>query len=300
MRKVFLWAILLAFLSSGCAPATETGQGGKLAVVGTVFPLYDFARVVGGERVSASMLLKPGVDSHSFEPSPQDLLKIQSADVFLCIGGVDEAWVNRVFGSMQQPPRVLRLIELEGEAEGQDDHDEHGHSDEHIWLDPGIAAKMAQAIGGAFAEADPRHATDYRAAADAYQGRLNELSERFQALVDGAKRKEIVVGDRFPFAHFTEAFGIEAYSAFAGCGDEGEPSAQVLAQLIERVRTDRLPVVYKTEQSDGRIARAIASPAGAEVLELHSCHNVSPDEQGTATYLSLMEGNLRALQVGLN
>lgn len=300
-------------IEEGARAGEENQEGQGLKVVATIFPPYDFARALTeGTGAQVTMLIKPGVESHSFDPSPGDILTIGEADLFLCIGGHDEAWVDTVLeGQDQGPGQVVKLI---GCVETLSQEDPEGHSlegeqgegedqgiDEHIWTSVRNARKMAQAICQALEAADPAQAQTYRANYEDYAARLEALDQEFQAVVDGGVRREVVFGDRFPFRYFAQDYGLTWYSAFAGCSGEGEPSAADIAFLIDTIRRDGIPVVYHIEQGSLPTAQTIAQEAGVETVLMHSCHNLTVEElERGETYLSLMEGNVQALAQGLN
>lgn len=255
------------------------------------------------------MLIKPGVESHTFDPSPSDILKIQNADVFVCIGGHDEAWVDTALdGQDEGPGQVVKLLdcvetlpaeEEEHHHEGED-HDHEGMADEHIWTSPKNASLMAKAICDALVKADPENGETYDANYGKYDAALKKLDQSFRDVVENAPRREVVFGDRFPFRYFAEEYGLEWHAAFSGCAGESEPSAADIAELISRVRTDQIPVVYHIEQGSVRTAQAIAEEASVETEMLHSCHNLTMEEMKSgATYLSLMTKNVEALKKGL-
>lgn len=297
---------LMAAALSGCAAGSAQQAG--LQIVTTIFPVYDLARQVAGDGASVRMLVKPGVESHAFEPTPQDIMAIGGADAFFYIGGENDAWVDRVLASVDLSGKwVVKLIDCVDVLEEDDedhDHEEHGDEahgiDEHIWTAPLNALKMAEAIRDGLVAADPEGADGYRANCEALSQELVQLDAEFRALVDGAQRTELVFGDRFPFRYFAKAYGLTCYAAFPSCANDTEPSAQVIAGLIQRVKADGTPVVYTIEQSNGRVAKVIADAAGVGTAMLHSCHNVTKAElDGGATYVSLMKGNLAGLRAGL-
>ncbi len=304
MKAAGAWilVLLLGLVLSlgGCAgdgePAAQPEQEG-LKVVATLFPPYDFARALtAGTGAQVEMLMKPGVESHSFDPSPADIVKIGEADLFLCIGGHDEAWVDRVLeGQDQGPVQVLKLIEQVEPLEGEEG------IDEHIWTSVRNAQKMALAICQALETADPEGAPDYRANYEAYAARLEELEQAFEQVVEEGVRREVVFGDRFPFRYLAQDLGLTWHSAFAGCSGEGEPSAADIAFLIDKIKNDHIPVVYHIEQGSLPTVQTIAQEAGVEAVLMHSCHNLTVEElERGETYLSLMEANVQALARGLN
>lgn len=316
------------------APATDiqSGEGEKLRVVTTTFPPYDFVRQIAGDRVELTMLLSPGAESHSFEPTPQDIITIQNCDVFLYAGGTGDAWVDRILESIDKPDmRVMPMLDMvepvteetvegmeaddhdhdgdedhgeedhehEDEA-GDHDHDDHGEYDEHVWTSPKNARIIVDAIAGLLAEADPAGAEGYSANAAAYGEKLAALDADFRDAVSAATHKTLVFGDRFPFRYLVDEYGLTYYAAFAGCATETEASAATVAFLIDKVKEEELPAVMHIELSGEKMADTIAESTGAEKLLLHSCHNVTRDDfEAGATYLSLMQANVETLKKAL-
>ncbi|MCL2009001.1 MAG: metal ABC transporter substrate-binding protein [Synergistaceae bacterium] len=312
-KVVMIFALAAAMLF--CAPVSaKTGYAAPLKVVATIFPVYDFVRAVAGDRVTLSMLARPGSEVHSFDPSPQDILLIRNADVFIYIGGESDTWVKTLMKSSEPLDQTaVRLIEhvsavKEETVEGmQTEEEEHGHEeeheedyDEHIWTSPRNAILMIGAIADALSAADPSNADEYRARADRYADEIRALGEEVKTLVGSAKRKTIVFGDRFPFRYFTDEFGLEYRAAFPGCHTQTDVSVATMAYLINFVKDGGIPAVYALELSNGNIARGIAQETGAEMLTLHSYHNVArADFDSGVTYADLMRRNLENLRKGL-
>jgi zinc transport system substrate-binding protein len=287
--------------------AAEKSLDRRIKVVATIFPIYDFARAVAADKADLFMLVRPGAEIHSFDPSPQDILSVMNADVFLYIGGENDVWVDALLKpSGLSGKTILRLLDSvdaveEEAAEGmQLGEDEEEAYDEHIWTSPRNAAVLVQAVADALCQADPQNAAVYKSNADGYVSEIEKLGSEFKSLVAAARRKKIVVGDRFPFRYFVDEFGLEYRAAFPGCYTESDISAATMAYLVKTVKEEGIPVIYTLELSGGHIARAIAEQTGAEVLTLHSCHNVTKsDFEAGATYLSLMRRNVEALRKGL-
>ena len=296
-------ALLSVLLLAGCAaPAGDGGEDGRVKVVATLFPQYDFARQIAGEHADVTLLLPPGVESHSYEPPPADIIMIGKADLFLYTGEYMEPWAEKILAGAGEGVRAVDLsahVTLEKDDDG-DGHD-HGGYDPHIWTDPQNAKIMVDDIAAALCAADPGNAGEYQTAAAEYKERLDALDERFSEVVETGKRREIVFGGRFALHYFAERYGLTCISAFDSCSGETEPSAGAVAQIIRAIETDGVPVIYYEELTDPKVARSIAEETGAKPLLLHSCHNVSREElQNGATYLSLMEQNVENLREGLN
>lgn len=317
MRRIIALALLCAAILTGCAPADRAPAGPeKLQVVATIFPAYDFARAAAGELAEVTMLLPPGAESHSYEPTPADILAVEGCDLFVYLGGESDHWVETILDNVDFRGRALRMVDcvelleeetregMQAEPGHHHDHEEHDHGpgevvelDEHVWTAPQNAAAITRAIGEALAELDVPHAGDYRAAAGDYAAALEDLDGRFATFFDGLDRRTMVFGDRFPLRYFAAAYDLDYYAAFPGCGAQTEPSAATVAFLTEKVRTEGLGTVWYIEFSNHLVADSIAEAAGAETAMFHTCHNVSRAElEAGATCLSLMEGNLETLE----
>ena len=311
---ILLLAVLSAQALTGCASADrkETDQAGEgLRIVTVIFPAFDFARQIQGDAGSVEMLLKPGEEVHSYEPTPQDILKIRQADLFIYTGGENDVWVERILESMgEEAPRTLRMMDLvqtreeellpgmekeKGLSDGED-----MEADEHVWTSVRNAAKITEGIAAVMEELDPDRAALYRENAESYTAQLDELDQELEQLIGQAEEKILVFGDRFPMRYFAEDYGLECYAAFSGCSADSEPSAATLVFLTELVREKNIPVVLSIEFSNGAIARAICEATGAEQATMESCQNVTRDEleQGE-TYLSIMQKNEEVLRKAL-
>jgi zinc transport system substrate-binding protein len=291
-------------------------SNGKITVTATIFPPYDFTRAIAGDRINLSMLLPPGAESHSFEPSPRDIINVQNSDIFVYIGGESESWVDRILDSMDTSKmKIIRLMDVvdiveEEIVEGMQEEDEdvfesigvelEPEYDEHIWTSPKNAVLMVRAISAGLCEKDSANASYYRQNTDAYIAELNELDAEFQSIVNDAKRKTLVFGDRFPFRYFADAYGLSYFAAFPGCSTETEPSAATVAFLINKIRTEKIPVVFHIELSNEKMADVIAEETGAKKRLLHAAHNISKrDFDRGVTYLELMKHNEDALREAL-
>lgn len=302
-------ALLITAIFAGCT-SNETIDNGKINIVSTIFPQYDFAREIAGDKANLKMLIQPGGESHSYEPTPQDIISIQEADVFLYIGGENDAWVEDILNSVDtteiQVVKLIDSVELtcidEEEHIGSDNHEEHNHEyDEHIWTSPINAKKMVESISTAICKADPENSSYYTDNATKYSVELMDLDTKIRNLVSNAKRTELIFGDRFPLIYFTEEYGLTHYAAFPGCSSETEPSASAIAFLTDKVKQDNIPVILKLELSNSTVADTIASETSSDVRTFYSCHNLSKTQfENGESYISMMEKNLETLKIALN
>lgn len=311
----------------------------KLRVVTTIFPQYDFVREIAGNQVELQMLLKPGEESHSYEPTPQDIIAIQECDVFIYTGGENDVWVEDILSSMPDDDRLtLRLMDCvdtveeehvegmkespghahdeDGDAEGEDvdagtentdaageEGDTHSvhEIDEHVWTSPVNAALIVEQITDRLAEADPANADLYEKNAEAYEEELTILDGEFREVVANAENNLLIFGDRFPFRYLADEYGLDYYAAFPGCAGDTEPSAATMVFLIDKVKEEKVPCVLKMELSNSDIADAIAEATGTEVKIFYSCHNLSAEDfENGETYLSMMHKNVETLKEVLN
>lgn len=311
--KRILAALLCALLLAGCAArGAETSDDGRLRIVTTLFPYYDMARALAGERAEVTLLLVPGREAHSFEPTPLDAVTISRADVFVCNGGESEEWVEDMLDAAgENVGTVLRMMDhaplreeefvagMQG-AEEEDDEPEIAY-DEHIWTSPRVAAALCGALCDALCSADPAGAETYRANCAAYTAELDALDARFRALRAEADRDLLVFADRMPLLYFCKEYDLRYRAAFHGCSSDTEPSLATLRFLIDKVAEEGIPVVYTVDLDSRRIAEAVAEATGAEIGTLYSMQTVSrADFDAGETYFTLMERNLAALARGLN
>lgn len=313
MRRI-LPLLLCVLLLTGCAAPEKPQDDGRLSVVCTLFPYYDFARRITGDRAEVTLLLSPGREAHSFEPTPRDALAIANADVFVCNGGEGETWVEDMLDAAGENIGVtVRMMDcvdaheeeiVEGMQVREHDH-EHEDSDEieydeHVWTSPENAIVLCRAVCEAICQADGAHAAEYRVNCERYCAELSALDEQFRALRSEAKRDLLIFADRFPLLYFCKAYDLRYRAAFHGCSTDTEPSLATLRYLIDKVEEEKIPVVYTVDLSSQRIAEAVAESTGAEIAVLSSMQTVSrADFAAGETYLSLMTRNLEALRKGL-
>ncbi len=313
MKKIIsLLAALMLLLAAAPAVAQVAPT---LNVVATVFPQYDFVRAVAGDTgaVHLSMLLRPGAEMHAYEPTPQDIIAIQNADLFIYVGGESDVWVEEILSSM--PDGSVNSLKLTDMVPTLDEEVVEGMQaeapvangatevelDEHVWTAPLNAAAMVQGIAAEMAALDPAHADAYAANATAYVARLTALDAAFRDVVKSAKRTELIFGDRFAMRYFTHAYGLTYYAAFPGCSGESEPSAQTIAFLMNKVKQDQVPVVLYPELSAHRVADVISEETGVPSRVFYACHNLTADEFAAGkTYVDFMTDNLATLREALN
>lgn len=304
--------IIPALLIVGLFLFAQKSEGDKLTIVSTSFPGYDFARAItkNTDDAEVKMLISPGAEMHDFEPTPQDIKDIQNSDLFIYVGGDSDEWVEGVLSNINpEKTKIVKLMNLvdtveeehiEGMEEHHDDEEEEFEPDEHVWTSPANAIAIINKLKDEVVKIDSNNKSTYEKNAANYIAELEKIDQDIKAIVASAKRKELIFGDRFPLRYFADAYGLSYYAAFPGCSEQTEASAKTISFLIDKVKEDNVPVVFKIELSNGKIAEAIASETGTKVLEFHTAHNISrQDFDDGITYADLMKRNIEVLREAL-
>ena len=309
---VFRFLMLLVLLSS-CSKTNNQTKGNskdKISIITTIFAPYDFVREIGGDKVNVTMLLPPASESHSFEPTPKDIIKIQNCNLFIYIGGESDKWVDKIVSSIDNNKvKIVTLMDcvdvveeelVEGMQEEVEEESGEIAYDEHVWTSPKNAKLIVKKIADTLCEIDEKNASYYKKNSDDYIAKLDELDASFQKVVDEGVRKTIIFGDRFPFRYFANTYGLSYFAAFPGCSTETEPSATTITFLIDKIKEEKIPVVFHIELSNKKMADTISEETGAKVLLFHACHNISKDDfKKGKSYLDLMRQNVENLREAL-
>lgn len=299
MKRIIV-CLLCMLLLCGCAKDFNIKDNEKMSVVTTIFPLYDFARAVGGKNVDVKMLIKPGSEVHSYDPLPSDMVAVCNSDLFLYIGGESDKWVDTLLDD--ENIKSLALINTVEHIHEEHDNNKlhHGHNDEHVWTSPQNAVLMLESICQSFVEIDSKNAAVYQKNCDEYIKKINVASKKIETTVSKCKNPLILVADRFPFAFFAKQYGIEYEAAFDGCAVSTDISLKTMSRLTKTIKDKNIKTVFCTELSNKNIANALSEELGVEIVELHSAHNVSAkDFTGGITYVDILYRNNAALERGL-
>lgn len=326
----------MAVMLSGCGKSIKSG---KLSVVTTIFPEYDWTMQILGDKAKnadVTMLMADGTDLHSYQPSAKDIEKIFKCDVFVYVGGESDEWVEDVLKEAKKKNKNMRVVNLmnalgdavkeeevkEGmqaeehehehehgeEAKGHDHEHEHEHGeaekDEHVWLSVRNAKVCSKAIADALSKADSKNADEYKKSLNAYSEKLDELDKKYEKTVKAASTKTLVFGDRFPFRYMVSDYGLDYYAAFIGCSAETEASFSTIQFLSNKVNELGIKHVMTIEKSDEKIAKTIIKNTKAknqDILMLDSMQSTTAgDVKDGATYIKIMEKNLDVLKKALN
>lgn len=311
-------AILSLSGLTGCGAKSESKS---TEIVTTVYAVYDMAKQLTAETetpVTVKLLLTPGGESHSYEPTPSDTATVQRCALFAYIGGESEQWADKLIESSRNGKQNLKLMDsvsllteetVEGMEEDEDDHDEahdHDHDaskgiDEHIWTSPLNADAMLTALRDAVKLTLPDDSAKIDAAYAPLHEKYLALDSEAKDICDSAKNNTLIFADRFPFRYLTSAYGWKYYAAFSGCSSDTDASAATLSFLISKVKELDIKTVFYLENSSKKISDAVCRATGAEACEIQSGNNVSAEDfKAGKHYQDIMAENLAAIRKALN
>lgn len=303
MKRLIAALLCLCLVLCGCTAQPEKPHDEtKLQIVCTSFPAYDFAREIADDRAELTLLIKPGSEVHSYEPTPKDMIRIQESDLFICNGGESEQWAKTLITPELNTIYMMDCVDtVEESADGiYNAEDGEPELDEHVWTSPLNAIKISEEICNVLCKLDTDNAEAYKTNFTAYKAQLMALDREFRQVIKNSGKHTLVFADRFPMRYFALEYGLDCYAAFPGCSSETEPSAKTVAYLIDRVREDKIPAVLYMEFSNQKMADVICEDTGCKKLPFYSAHSVSAEqfEQGVS-YLDLMRINLNSLKEAL-
>lgn len=310
-KKIMLLLLLFLVFLLSCQPAKESGrEEQKLKVIATIFPVYDFARNVGGDKISITLLMPPGTDAHHYELKPQDIIKVSKTDIFLFTNFDMEPWSYKIINAADRNTNMLAVETGNGavlmpfnKEEAHDDDDDHHHHassfDPHIWLDMDNAQKMVDNIASALIKKDSRNSDYYLKNARDYKLKLAALDKRYRTELGGCKTKTILHAGHWAFAYLAKRYNLKYVAAYNILADS-EPSPQKIVALVQQIRTEKVPFIYYESMIDPRLAQTISKETGAGLLKLNNGHDVSKtDIKKGESFILLMENNLINLKKGM-
>ena len=309
MKKIaciMLTICLLAALLAGCGGAPAESGGGKPSVVVTIWPVYDWVLNLLGERAGeydVRLLLREGVDMHSFQPSVQDMVAVADCDVLVYVGGESDRWIDEVEASDPQQRRVSLLALLGGAALDEElsegmQGEADGAPDEHVWLSPKRARVLCRALHETLAALDPKDARYLDAAWESYDAKLAALDEAYERVIAAAAGDTLLVADRFPFRYLAEDYGLKYYAAFPGCEAETEASFQTVSFLAGKLDELQIKTVLIIESGDGRLAETVIAASRDRDQTVRVLHSLQ-GSGGGRDYLTIMRENLEVLKEAL-
>ena len=344
MKKIAFIASIFALLTLFIAcnsdsekknPEQAASNGKKISVVATIYPQYAWLKEIMGNQADSlnlTLLIKNGMDLHSYKPSAGDIATIAKADMIVYVGGESDEWIEKALEATPNEKRVqVNLLEALGDrvkaeevVEGMQAEEEHEHhhehaeeheheeheahaeeveNDEHVWLSLKNAEILVMALADAISKIDTAHATEYHMNAGLYIAKISALDAQYRAAMDSATHKTILFGDRFPFRYLVDDYGIKYYAAFVGCSAESEASFETVAFLANKMDSLKLPAIFTIDGGNGKIAQAVLAASKksktAEVLTLNSMQSIRTSQMDSASYLDIMRENLEVIKKAL-
>lgn len=289
-------------------------ENDKILIVATLFPEYDFAKQIVGDKADVKLLLNSGVETHNYEPTAQDMITIlEKCDIFLYTGEDLEPWTSNIIKNLKETDckivdvsEGINLIkkeefekrhlnsEINYDSEVEESHEEI--YDEHIWLSPINAKVMLNNILNAVIQVDGQNTDFYRLNADKYRKEIDGVDTDIRNLLTNSEKKEIAIGGEFAYTYLINEYNLNFVSVYSNCGEGEDPSISKVKSVIDYINKYKLPVVYYQELSEGTVARMIAEETNAKPLVLYSIHNADIEKD---TYVSLMKENVQNLKEGL-
>lgn len=302
--SIILVCVLMGSILCACGAQSDASQ--KPVVVTTLFPQYDFARQIAGEYAQVDMLLSPGSESHMYDPTPSDMLKISRSALFVYTGETMEPWAHEIIDSFGEdaPMTVdcsqgVTLIGTHEHSEEQghdEEHDEHT-ADAHIWLNLLNSAVMVDNIAAGLCTVMPEHKDEFLARAQELKNELLEIDAQFEDIFKGAENSTLVFGGRFSYIYFIDRYGIDYVTAYTSCSANAEPSVAEIAAVAEYINQNDVPVIFREELSTATVANSIAQDTGAQVLQFSTAHNVTKDEFDSGiTFCDIMRSNMENIR----
>ncbi|MCF2940321.1 metal ABC transporter substrate-binding protein [Paenibacillus alkaliterrae] len=296
---------------------TNGESSGKIKVVASFYPMYEFSKQVGGEYADVVALVPAGVEPHDWEPSAKDMADIKDADVFV-YNGMVEGWAEQSLESAPNDKRIvveaIKGIELmegedehehEGEEHAEEEHEEEGHEDEehgldpHVWLSPVLAQQEVRNIQEAFEKADPEHKEEYKKNADAFIEKLKTLDESYKSELQDVKRNEFIT-QHAAFGYLAKEYGL-IQVPIAGLSPEQEPSPEQMAEVVEFAKEHDVKIIFFETLVDPKIAQTIADEISAQTAVLNPIEGLTEEEiKDNVDYITIMERNLEGLKKALS
>ena len=304
-RQWILCLLMSALIMLPACRAAEIEQEG-LTVVATLFPQYDFARQILGDKGTVKLLLPPGTEAHSYDPTPQDMVTMEKASILIYTSDEMEPWAAKIIasGNLQNTRIVDASQNIVLMDEHEEDHGEEGHAhgekDPHYWLDPNNAILMVDTSEDAVIEADANNAAYYQENAEELRRQLRQLDQDCRELAEELTNKTILCGGHFAFGYFAKQYGFTYRSPYKGFSADSEPTPQNIIELIQAMEETGSHAIFYEELIQPKVAEVLAKETGASMYLLHGAHNISKEElEKQLSYISIMEQNLQNLREGL-
>ncbi|HEL1566046.1 TPA: zinc ABC transporter substrate-binding protein AdcA [Streptococcus suis] len=305
MKKIGLLFLSASALLLGACGNSTASEDGKLNIVTTFYPVYEFTKQVAGDEANVDLLVKAGTEVHGYEPSAKDIARIQEADAFVYENENMETWVHDVEGSIDTEKvniisateGMLLLPGGEEEHEGHD-HSGEGHShayDPHVWLSPERAITLVENIRDSLVAKYPEKKDAFETNAAAYIEKLDALDAKYSETLSAAKQKYFVT-QHTAFAYLALDYGLKQVSITGVAADE-DPTPSRLAELTEYINKYGIKYIYFEENASKSVAETLAKETGVQLDVLNPLESLTDEDMKNGKdYISVMEDNLTALE----
>lgn len=314
--KILLVSLIVLVFAAGCSntngETSEEKDDGKLKIITTFYPMYEFTKNIVGDRADVELLIPSTIEPHDWEPTPKDISNIQNADLFVYNSDEMETWVADIEASINndkvsivEASKGIELIEAAEEEEHAHDHDEEAHehehshdADPHVWLSPVLAQQEVQTITDAIVKADPENKEYYKTESNEYIEELKALDEKYRTELAKKTTNEFIT-QHTAFSYLAKEYGL-VQVPISGISPSEEPSAAKLAELKSYAQDHKIKVIYFEELTSSKVADTLAKELGADTEVLNALEGLSDDQQNAGeNYITVMEENLEQLKKSL-
>jgi zinc transport system substrate-binding protein len=276
----------------------------KIKIVTTLYPLFDFVKKIGQDKVEVMLILPPSVSPHNFEPKPSDIVRINQADIFIYTGRFMEPWAEKIINGLENKKLSVIDSSIGIKMIPSVFHDEDepiGSIDPHIWLDVDNDKSIIQTITQAIVDKDKVNADFYQKNADIYKGDLRDIDNKYIKTLSNCKSHEIIYAGHYAFGYMAARYNLK-YLAAQGVSPDAEPTAKDLIHLIKQIKKDKIKNIFYDKLSDGiNLAKTLSKETHTGLISLNSAHNISKSDylDKQTSFLSIMQDNLVNLKIGL-
>jgi zinc transport system substrate-binding protein len=276
--------------------SSRKSVNGKLQITASFYPMYFFASQIGGDKADVVSITPASAEPHDYEPTTQDLVRIENSNMLVLNGGTLETWGNKI--KNQLFTNVLVVTAGEGLVNKQLSENGQTITDPHIWLDPVLAKKEVAAIEKGFEKIDPKDASYFQANAEKLNSELDALNTEYSRAFISCKLKDFVTSHA-AFGYLGARYGINQI-AISGISPDEEPSTQKLVKITNLIKAKNIKVIFFESLVSPKLSETIASETGAEAMVLNPTEGLTKDEvQSGQNYLTIMRQNLNNLQIAL-
>lgn len=258
----------------------------NIVAIASFYPLYEFTKELGGDKVDVSLLVPKGVEPHDWEPTIRDIQKIEQADLIIINGNGFENWVDKIDSSK------VTIINS-GKSFGWVTSEPTGPIDFHYWLNPLSAKLQIKAISDGLVEADPINAEYYKNSKKDYNLKLDNLHSKIKTELNGCKKDFVAFHDAF--SYFAHEYDLNQHVVIQSNDPHSEPTLKKLENVLQLAKSLDIDIIFTEEGINQRTSQVIADELGGRVLVLSPLEVVEDD----SSYIKKMEENLRNLKEAL-